>query len=177
MVTVLAVVCVNIYLSSENRDLDKQLRLVRDSMGPPVGMLFPSLSGQDVNGHLLTVLPPPSLPARNFSRTLVLVLSPSCPICRENWPAWHRLLNQDSPAVNVIILDLSGALDMEYANANGISQRQVWTKIDELTKCRLNLHITPQTVILGSDNRVMGTYSGMLTSAAETAILRSLTKS
>ena len=93
--------------------------------------------------------------------TLLLVFSPACRFCAENWPNWHKLL-QSAADANVVFADTSGLADLGYFQKVGISPPIQLVKIGLQTKLASKLNATPTTILLAPGGRVKGAWVGLL---------------
>ena len=136
-------------LTKENRDLVS-------SQAPAIGSFIRRVQGHDLSNQEISI---------DFSsqpkQTLLLVFSPMCRFCAENWPNWQKLL-QSAPGANVVFADTSGEADLGYLQKVGISPPVQVVRIGTQTKLSYKLSTTPTTVLLGSGGRVEEAWVGVL---------------
>jgi len=130
-------------LRKENRDLVS-------SQAPAIGSFVRRVQGHDLSNQEISI---------DFSsqpkQTLLLVFSPTCRFCAENWPNWQKLL-QSAPGANVVFADTSGEADLGYLQKVGISPPVQVVRIGMQTKLSYKLSTTPTTLLLGSGGRSRG---------------------
>jgi hypothetical protein len=128
------------------------------------GTKVPRLVGYDLDGKKITY--DYSVDSRD---TLLLILSPGCHACDENWPNWTRLINSlDPKTVRLIIANVTPIFPMtkEYATQHGIAAIPLIAEITAESARAYHLGYTPETVLIGSSGEVKKVETGFLTNAA-----------
>ena len=104
-------VLINLQLSKRNRQLRAQLNaeFLREAIedSPVSGWVLPPLKGHDAEGNPLEI----NLQNQGGKEAL-LVFSPSCGVCDENWPSWDMLTSNSemsSRLLPITYYDLSAA--------------------------------------------------------------------
>lgn len=120
------VLALNLILVWRNRHLANEAAELQRALEPSPGTLVPPLSGVDADGMAF------SLPhGKDAKNTLLLVFSPGCRVCDENWPLWQdidRSVNRDR--FQVVFVDLSGQVTRDYILAHQIGEFPVISKLD-----------------------------------------------
>jgi thiol-disulfide isomerase/thioredoxin len=92
---------------------------------------------------------------------LLLVMSPDCPFCKENWPMWQALLGKLPSNVDVTYFDVTGKFDPQFSSTHGIAEDQLITAdVDSALKARITG--TPTTVLLANNGAVKYVWAGVL---------------
>lgn len=159
-------------LLRQNAQLKADLLASRTALEPRVGQAVPPLRGLDIDGQEVTV----AYDAEP-RKTLFLAFSPSCGICTENWAAWARLLHSlRASAVRAILVDTSSQVTKEYLAKLGMDLLPVVRQVDPKSLIDYRFRQVPQTVLIGSDGRILGAWTGRLDeqrlSEVKNAILR-----
>src|SRR5690554_6931322 len=151
-------VFLNFRLVDHNRELSTQVEAFYRSIEMPVGARVPPVHGFDRDGGEVFVDPiTEELPV------LLLVFSPFCPACDENWPMWQPLLAaQRASGGKVIPVDISGVVQDDYLIAHGIDSEQVMIDVAPETNMAYRFRFTPQTLIVHVGQVVAG-WTGVLT--------------
>src|SRR5882672_4018193 len=106
----------NVALVQQNRELKKQLSLPPAALEAAPGTQVPDLKGYGVDNKPLTLAY-----GQDPRKVLVLVFSPTCRFCDENWPRWRELVPEiDRDAVRPIEVDITSTTTAEF-----ISQHQL----------------------------------------------------
>ena len=82
----------NIALIHQNSQLKSQLSLPPPLMEASAGTQVPDLRGVDLEGKPVEVLY-----GKDSRKVLVLVFSPTCPFCDQNWPKWQQVISSLDP--------------------------------------------------------------------------------
>lgn len=128
----------------------------RDDLKP--GCRLPALTGRDVTGAPLSV----SYDGVAQS-TVLLVFTPTCPYCKENWPAWSRLMSSARPEqTRIVAVDLSGKADAEYLRAQGLANVPVFTTVDYGSGAAYKLQRVPTTLLISAKGTVTQVWRGPL---------------
>lgn len=169
-------VVVNILLVRQNAKLRYNLeRITRQyyrQVELPLDSFVPPLDGVDSNGTRSVVSY-----GVDPRKTLLLVFSPTCEVCDENWPSWNRIVASiEELSVRVVGVNISETLPDEYVGGFGLSGMQVLTQLDDEDKRAYRLSLTPQTILVNAYGRVEGVWSGRLGSDREQEIKAKLSQ-
>ncbi len=110
-------VATSVLLVRQNRDLAARLEAYYSSIELPQGARVPPLVGIDRNGQELFIDS-----AEEEDPVLVLVFSPTCAACDENWPSWYPLvvLQREECQSSVVAMDISGDVRDDYLQTHRI---------------------------------------------------------
>ncbi|MGB8129882.1 MAG: hypothetical protein WCG81_08815 [Candidatus Angelobacter sp.] len=93
----------NIALLRHNRQLKAQISLPPPSLEAAVGAQVIDLKGFDPAGKPVEVLY-----GQDPRKVLVLVFSPTCPFCDQNWPKWGQVISSlDRSVVRPVGVDVT----------------------------------------------------------------------
>jgi hypothetical protein len=157
VLTVLLMV-INVALIRQDRRLAATAKTYEASMHLKVGDTVPPLSGTGPVGGAVTVTYEPSEP-----KTLLLVFARSCGACVMNWPAWQSVMNRLDPKHTRLVgvsLD-NGGLSGQYLQQMGMTTKTSMIP-DIMSVIGYRFRYTPQTILIGSDSKVEGIWSGVL---------------
>lgn len=144
-----ALLWTNVQLNRSNANLASMLDVYRRSLELQAGATVPPIVGVDLAGKRL-VLDVGSLKEPR----LMLVFSPTCPVCDDNWPQWSRIM-QAVASEKVVAVDLSGRSDAEYFKRHGIIDAMHLAKVDPQSIIDYRFRFTPQTIVL-KEGKVAG---------------------
>jgi peroxiredoxin len=149
----------NIALVKQDRRLAALNKAYEANLHLNVGAKVLPLSGSAADGTPTIVTYNPGHP-----KTLLLVYAPSCPECGLNWLSWQKLLNQIDPTrVRAIGVSVEGnGLSKQYVEQVGMSKAETVLLPDFQSIVLYKLRYTPQTILIGSDSKVEGIWSGVL---------------
>jgi hypothetical protein len=112
--------------------------------------------------------------ANRSGKSLLLIFSPVCKYCSDNWTYWHKLL-EDARGATVIFGDVTANVEPEYfRKAGGVPAHVI--RIGHEVRSVLNLGVTPMTIVLSPKGRVDGVWIGVLTDAKVRAVESLLAK-
>jgi hypothetical protein len=157
VIAALALLAINVALQRRNSELEASLSDMEQSRGPQPGTVIPEIVGERPSGGQFTV--------RFGERTLVLVLSATCHICVENWPAWRQLISSLPKSTPVLFADVNDAVNERYMAKFAMSPERVVTKINLAAKWQYNLRETPETLVVAAGGKVEKTWIGKLNAA------------
>lgn len=159
---------VNIFLQRQNHELSSRIANLEAGEGPLVGSSFSQITGTDLNDAIVTLDF-----SRQSGRSLFLVVSRSCTYCGRNWKYWLRLL-ESHPKAEVVVADVAGDVSASYFREVGSRVPERVLKLNGLTRVEYGLRITPTTIVLGPNGRVLGVWLGVLNDKRVVAIQRLL---
>jgi peroxiredoxin len=153
----------NVLLILQNRDQRETLQAFRNQLELQPGNFMPPVSGKDAHGNPLVVGY-----GQDKKKTVMLVFSPKCRICDENWPNWQRTLRAaDKEGARVVAVNLASTLARDYLDQHGLAGRDVIAQADPNSILAYNLRYTPQTIVIGPDAKVQWVWTGSLSSEHE----------
>jgi peroxiredoxin len=152
----------NIALLRQNSQLKARLELPPPSLEAASGAQMPDLRGFDPTGKPVEVLY-----GKDSRKVLVLVFSPTCPFCDQNWPKWQQLITSlDRAAVRPVLVDVTSTATTQFVLQHQLAQLPVLLKVDPQAMVDYRFHLTPQTILVDHDGRVEKVWSGVLTDSA-----------
>lgn len=157
----LLLLAANIELIRQNRELKDRLALPPPTLEAPAGAQMPDLRGVDAGGK-----PVELLYGQDQRKVLVLVFSPVCGFCEQNWPQWQQVIaSLDPAAVRPVGVDLTSTATESFS-AQHLPGVPVYMKVDPQATVRYSFQLTPQTILLDSTGKVEKVWTGVLTNAA-----------
>lgn len=151
-------ILLNFRLAEQNRELVAQVDGFYRSISLPEGAQVPALVGTDRQDREVILDP-----ASEERPALVLVFSPFCPACDDNWPRWQPLIEtQRFTGGRIVPVDITGAVSEEYLAAHGIDSVPIVSDVTAETNMAYRFRFTPQTLILDK-GRVVAGWTGVLT--------------
>lgn len=159
VILALGLIGFNIALVKQDQHLVALNRAYEANLHLNVGAKVPPLSGSAADGTPTIVTYGPDQP-----RILLLVYARSCPECALNWLSWQKLLNQIDPTrVRAIAVSMDGTgLSKQYIKQVGMTKAEAVLLPDLQSIVLYRLRYTPQTILIGSDSKVEGIWSGVL---------------
>lgn len=153
----LALVVVSLRTAEHNRALVRQVEGIYRSLELPFGAQVPPVVGTGIDGKEIR-----ADPTEEAHPILVLVFSPFCPVCDENWPAWNLLLARHMARGGAVVpIDITSRVRDDYLRAHGIDGLPVMTGISPETMLSYRFRFTPQTLVLHR-GRLVGGWTGRL---------------
>jgi rhodanese-related sulfurtransferase len=116
-----------------------------------------------------------ALPGVTWSapRTVVLVVSSSCPACNDNLPFYRRLATIATPQLQVVVVSTQPiSVIGAWLNGNHVSLKSIHKLNDPLS---LGLTLTPMVVILNAQGRVTDLMIRKLDDRGQAQVLERLT--
>jgi hypothetical protein len=95
--------------------------------------------------------------------TLILVFSPTCEVCRVNWPNWDAILHKASSGARVVAINLGGHLPNAYLTNHHLNAMDVIAQPFSEGVLEDHFRLTPQTIVVGANGRVKKAWLGALT--------------
>ncbi len=159
VVLALGLVSLNVALVKQDRHLAALNRVYEADLHIDVGAKVPPLSGSAADGTPTIVTYNPGHP-----KTLLLVYERSCAECGLNWLSWQRLLNKIDPTrVRAVAVSMDAAgLSRQYIEQVGLTKARTVLLPDFQSIAMYRFRYTPQTILIGSDSKVEGIWSGLL---------------
>lgn len=153
---------INIALVRQNRQLKAQVSLPPPELEAPAGTSVPDLKGFDLGGKPVEVAY-----GKDPRKVLLLVYSPTCGFCAQNWPQWWDLmsaLNRD--AVRPVAVDVTSTSTAVFLSEHRLNDFPVMNQVDPTARMRYRFQLTPQTILVDQDGKVEKVWSGVLNTAA-----------
>jgi hypothetical protein len=156
----------NIVLLRSNHKLAAAYNDLSSQMLLPAGYHVPILRGKFSNGSdaLLTY-------GVDRRYTILLVYSPACPICEDNWDNWDEIVNRSDSGVRIAAIDLSNLTRADYISAHKMDRIQVIQNLDAASMLDYRLRKTPETIVINPVGVVVGSWIGALDKKAVREIL------
>src|SRR5579872_4827383 len=117
-----SMLALNLKLSKRNSQLRAQLnaefqrQAIEDS--PATGWILPPLKGHDPKGNPLEVnLQNPG------GKKVLLVFSPACEVCDENWPNWEKLVSNPDVSPHILPVSFVTSVTDNYLKQHQIADR------------------------------------------------------
>jgi peroxiredoxin len=159
---------VNIALVRQNRSLKAQLSSPSPNLEATVGASVPDLKGYDVSGKPLTVAY-----GQDARKVLLLVFSPTCGFCKENWPKWEAMLAAlDQAAVRPVGVDVTATSTPAFLSDHRFTSIPVLVQVDPAARLSYRLQLTPQTILIDHAGKIEKVWSGVLSDDASAEIMR-----
>ena len=148
----------NIALIHQNSQLKAQLSLPPPVMEATAGTQVPDLKGVDLEGKPVEVLY-----GKDSRKVLVMVFSPTCPFCDQNWPKWQNVISSlDRSTVRPVLVDVTSTTTEGFVSQHQLSSLPVILKADPRATMGYRMHLTPQTILVGPNGKVEKVWTGVL---------------
>ena len=158
----------NVALIRQNRQLKAQLSAPPPAMEAQPGSHVPDLQGYDVTGKPLQVAY-----GEDSRKVLLLVFSPTCPFCGENWPKWWQLMPAlDRDTVRTVGVDLTATSTAAFLSQHQLADVPVLLRIDPQATLNYHFSMTPQTILVDRTGKVEKVWSGVLSDSSLAEIKR-----
>lgn len=153
-----------------NRSLTSQIVNLHRSIALPAGARVPPVVGTDVQGRDY------SLDTESeMMPVLLLVFSPTCPACDQNWPHWDSLVaTQEELGGKIVAVDITGRVRADYIDVHGLRRHTVLTTVTSETAMSYRFRFTPQTLVL-HHGQLMEGWTGVLRDEDVAAAVQALT--
>lgn len=152
----------NIALVRQNRQLKAQLSVPPPSLEAVTGMQMPDLRGSDPAGKPIEVQY-----GKDPRKVLVLVFSPTCPYCDQNWPKWQQVISSlDGSSVRPVAVDVTSTTTADFVVKHKLAVMPVLLKVDPSDTVNYRFQLTPQTILVDRSGKVEKVWTGVLTEAA-----------
>lgn len=158
----LLLLAANIALVHQNGQLKDRLALPPPVMEATIGAQMPDLRGFDVAGQPLEVLY-----GNDSRKVLVLVFSPTCAFCDQNWPKWEQVIGSlDRSAVRPVAVDVTSTTTAPFLAQHQLGGLQVFVRVDPHATVNYRFQLTPQTILLDHAGKVEKVWTGVLNDSA-----------
>jgi peroxiredoxin len=153
---------VNIALIRQNRQLKAQLSQPPPAMEAAAGAQMPELRGFDPEGKPVEVQY-----GKDPRKVLVLVFSPTCPFCDQNWPRWEQVISSlDRSVVRPVGVDVTSTSTAVFLSQHQLTGLPVFFKVDPQAMMNYRFQLTPQTILVDHAGRVEKVWTGVMTESA-----------
>lgn len=158
----LVLVAINIALIRQNRQLKAQISLPAPNLQVATGVQVPDLKGFDLGGKPLEVAY-----GRDPRKVLVLVYSPTCHFCDENWPRWWDLISAlDRDLVRPVAVDVTSTSTAVFLVEHRLRDFPIMNQVDPNARINYHFQLTPQTILVDQTGKVEKVWSGVLDNSA-----------
>lgn len=160
----------NVALIHQNRQLKAQLALPPPAMEAAAGTQMPDLRGFDPDGKQVEVLY-----GKDLRKVLVLVFSPTCAFCDQNWPTWEQVISSlDRSVVRPVGVDVSSTAQAPFLSQHHLTGLPVFVKVDPFAMVKYRFQLTPQTILVDRAGKVEKVWTGVLNDSAVTDLKQRL---
>lgn len=155
----LALIVSNVLLARRLSQLARLDDLLNASNKLETGGIVPPLVGYDLSGNKVTYSY-----GGDVRDTMLLVLSPGCHACDENWPKWNQLIKSlDSKSTRLVIANIASIpVTNEYITRHQIDGIPLVAEVSAESMQAYRLAYTPQTILISHDGRVRRVHTGVL---------------
>lgn len=152
----------NIALIHQNNQLKSQLSLPPPSLEAAAGTQMPDLRGFDPEGKPVEVEY-----GKDPRKVLVLVFSPTCPFCDQNWPKWEQVISSlDRSVVRPVGVDVTSTAKAPFLSQHQLTGLPVFEKVEPRVMLNYRFQLTPQTILLDPAGKVEKVWTGVMTDSA-----------
>jgi peroxiredoxin len=158
----LLLLAANIALIRQNQDLKARVALAPPTLEAAAGAQMPDLHGFDQMGKQVEVAY-----GKDQRKVLVLVFSPTCGFCDQNWPKWQQVISSLDPStVRPVAVDVTATANATFISQHQLSSLPVVVQVDPQATVNYRFHLTPQTILLDHTGRVEKVWTGVLNDSA-----------
>jgi peroxiredoxin len=152
----------NIALLRQNRQLKAQIALPPPTLEASIGAQMPDLKGFDPEGKPVEVLY-----GQDHRKVLVLVFSPVCPFCDQNWPKWEQVISSlDRSVIRLVGVDVTSTATPPFVSQHQLTGLPVFVKLDPRDMVNYRFQLTPQTILVDPSGKVEKVWTGVLNDSA-----------
>lgn len=152
----------NLALIYQNQQLKAQLSLPPPALEAAAGAQMPDLRGFDPDGKPVEVLY-----GNDPRKVLVLVFSPTCAFCDQNWPKWEQVISSlDRSVVRPVGVDVSSTAQAPFLSQHQLTGLPVFVKVDPRAMVNYRFQLTPQTILVDRAGKVEKVWTGVLNDSA-----------
>jgi peroxiredoxin len=153
---------VNIALIHQNSQLKAQLSQPPPALEVTTGTQMPDLKGFDPEGKPVEVDY-----GKDPRKVLVLVFSPTCPFCEQNWPKWDQVISSlDRSVVRPVGVDVTSTSQAPFLSQHQLTGLPVFEKVEPHVMLNYRFQLTPQTILLDPAGKVEKVWTGVMTDSA-----------
>lgn len=163
----------NVALIHQNRELKSRLSVPPPVLQVTAGTRMPDLKGFDPDGKPVAVRY-----GSDSRQVLVLVFSPTCPFCEQNWPKWTEVIKSlDGSLVRPVGVDVTSTTTDSFDSQHAMAAMPVIAKLDPVARVDYHLQLTPQTILVDASGKVEKVWTGVLNDAAVSELKQRLSGS
>jgi hypothetical protein len=145
----------NIVLLHSNHNLAAVYNDLSNQMLLPAGYHVPTLRGKFPDGSDAAL--PYGIDRRY---TILLVYSPACSICEDNWDNWDEIVNRSDSGVRIAGVDLSNITRPDYISAHKMERMPIIQHLDAASMLDYRLRRIPETIVINPAGAVVGSWIG-----------------
>lgn len=128
----------NIALIHQNNQLKARLALPPPALEATAGAQMPDLHGFDLEGKPVEVLY-----GKDQRQALVLVFSPTCSFCEQNWPKWEQVIaSLNRSVVRTVDVDVTSTANASFL-ALHLRGVPLFLKVDPQATMSYGFQLTP----------------------------------
>jgi hypothetical protein len=163
----LLLLAANIALIRQNSQLKVRLA-APPQLEAAQGAQMPDLRGFDLAGKPLEILY-----GKDPRKVLVLVYSPTCAFCKQNWPKWQAMITSlDPSAVRTVAVDVTSSSSEIFIQQHQLAGLPVFQKVDPQATVDYRFQLTPQTILVDPTGKVEKVWTGVLNDSTLSEIKR-----
>jgi hypothetical protein len=163
----LLLLAANIALIRQNSQLKARLA-APPQLEAAQGAQMPDLRGFDLAGKPLEILY-----GKDPRKVLVLVYSPTCAFCKQNWPKWQAMITSlDPSAVRTVAVDVTSSSSEIFIQQHQLAGLPVFQKVDPQATVDYRFQLTPQTILVDPTGKVEKVWTGVLNDSTLSEIKR-----
>jgi peroxiredoxin len=148
----------NIALLRQNRQLKAQMSLPPPTLEAAAGAQMPDLKGFDPDGKPVEIDY-----GKDPRKVLVLVFSPTCPFCEQNWPKWEQVISSmDRSVVRPVGVDVTSTSKAPFLAQHQLTGLPVFEKVEPKVMMDYHFQLTPQTLLIDGDGKVEKVWTGVM---------------
>lgn len=156
----------NFALIHQNSQLKARLALPPPQLEVAPGEQMLDLRGFDLAGKQVEVLY-----GKDPRKVLVLVYSPTCPFCNQNWPKWEAMISSmDHSIVRMVAVDVTSSSNEVFIQQHQLVGLPVFQKVEPQATVNYRFQLTPQTILVDPTGRVEKVWTGVLNDSTLTEI-------
>ncbi len=115
--------------------------------GPKVGELTEAMSIADINGHAVTV----GGPSADHMNTLIMFISPTCPVCKSLVPTAKSLASAERNRLNLVFASDGDKLEQHQAYAKDLDLDKYPYVLSEKLGMSFEVSKLPFAALIGAD--------------------------
>ena len=162
----LLLLAANIALIYQNSQLKARQALPPPQLEATPGAQMPDLRGFDLAGKPVDVLY-----GKDLRSVLVLVYSPTCTFCDQNWPKWQAMITSlNRSAVRMVAVDVTSSSSEVFIQQHQLAGLPVFQKVDPRATVNYRFQLTPQTILVDPAGKIEKVWTGVLNDSALTEI-------
>ena len=115
--------------------------------GPKVGELTEAMSIADINGHTVTV----GGPSTDHMNTLIMFISPTCPVCKSLVPTAKSLASSERNRLNLVFASDGDKLERHQAYTKDLNLYKYPYVLSEKLGMSFEVSKLPFAVLIGAD--------------------------